>query len=681
MPLDPTIQQRWRALAAALREHNQRYYGDDAPSISDADYDALKAELQALEQQYPALATADSPSQEVGHASASLFPKATHRLPMLSLDNAFSGDDVTTFLTRAARFLGSTPDTLWPLLAEPKIDGLSANLTYHYGRLQCGATRGDGLVGENVTANFATLAGIPQRLPHCPDEYIEIRGEVYLAHTDFITLNASRLARGEAAFANPRNAAAGSLRQLDASITASRPLRFFAYGLGFSSQTKPPTQFALLEWLNAQGFTTNPRARLCATMAELQTYLTTLEQDRATIGYDIDGVVVKINDRALQDRLGTISNAPRWAVAWKFAAHRATTTVREITIQVGRTGALTPVAELTPVTIGGVVVSRATLHNEDEIKRKDIRLGDQVVVQRAGDVIPQVVSVLPRPANTASLPYTFPSHCPACGSSAHRRTGEAVWRCSGGLICPAQAVERLRHFVSKEAFDIAGLGRQNIQDFYNAKLVTNPADLFTLATHAATIAQREGWGELSVKKLLAAIEMKRSITLGRFIFALGIPQIGLITAKQLARHYQTAAAWRHAMEALASGDDTVRAKLLALDGIGDSIVIELENFFTESHNQNVIAALWRLLTITPEPVTTQQTPLSGKTVVFTGTLPTLSRAEAKHKAEQAGALVSSAVSKNTTYLIAGDGSGSKASKAAALGITVLGEAEFLALLE
>ncbi len=532
-------------LGGEIAEHDRRYYQEDAPAVSDADYDALRRRYEALEKAFPELASKESLTKKVGAKPSEKFARVTHAVPMLSLGNVFSDEEVADFVARVRRFLGLSETTAVPCTGEPKIDGLSCSLRYEEGRLVQAATRGDGYEGEDVTANIRTLDDVPQKLRDGAPRILEARGEVYMTHADFAALNERQKAAGKPVFANPRNAAAGSLRQLDAGVTAGRPLHFFAYGWGEASELPAKTQWGVLEAFAAFGLPVNPRTRLCDSVADMLAQYRALEADRARLGYDIDGVVYKVDDITLQERLGFVSRAPRWAVAHKFPAERATTILRDIEIQVGRTGALTPVARLEPVTVGGVVVSNATLHNEDEIARKDIRIGDTVVVQRAGDVIPQIVEVVTDKRPRGATPYEFPHVCPRCGSAALReideKTGEAdvVRRCTGSLVCPAQAVERLKHFASRNAFDIEGLGDRQIEYFYEAGLIRTPSDIFTLEARdresLTKIKNREGFGETSVRNLFAAIEARRRMAINRFIYALGVRHIGETNARRLAR--------------------------------------------------------------------------------------------------------------------------------------------------
>lgn len=723
------------ALRARVAEADLAYHRDDAPIITDAEYDALKRQLAALEAEHPELAIPESPTQKVGAAPSERFAKVRHAQRMMSLGNAFSREEVTEFATRVRSFLNLPADAPVPMTAEPKIDGLSLSLRYEGGQLVQAATRGDGTVGENVTANARTIADIPQTLTGAP-EVLEVRGEVYMTHADFARLNDSGADR---TFANPRNAAAGSLRQLDPGVTARRPLRFFAYGWGETSAPLAPTQSGAIARLAELGFpTTDPR--LCRTVDELMAVWSDLEQRRAALGFDIDGVVYKVDDIALQERLGFRATTPRWALAHKFPAELAWTRLDRIEIQVGRTGALSPIARLTPVTVGGVVVSNATLHNEDYIaghdsrgqpirEGRDIREGDWVQVYRAGDVIPKIADVdLSRRTNPA--PYAFPTTCPACGSEAIREPGDSVRRCSGGLGCPAQAIERLRHFVSRAAFDIEGLGAKQVEAFFADPMlpIREPAEIFTLAARdakgLARLKNREGWGERSAENLFRAIVERRTVPLARLIFALGIRHVGEVAAATLARHYGTwealvaaldsaaPAASRHraAAEAVAAeraaaaaqgrraSVSAVRAAvwdanppvppgsraawddLTGIEGIGAVLAESLTASFAQSAERAVIDRLVAHLTVEPAtPVAKADSAIAGLTVVFTGSLEKMTRAEAKARAEALGAKVAGSVSSRTDLLVAGPGAGSKAAKAAELGIRVIDEDQWLAI--
>lgn len=674
---------RLTALRAQMVEAEAAYYQHDDPVMSDADYDALRAEVVAIEAAFPDLVTSDSPTQTVGAAPAGGFAKVTHARPMLSLSNAFEDADVVEFFGRVRRFLSLSDADPVDLTCEPKIDGLSAAITYEKGQFTLGATRGDGAVGENITANLAVIGDVPKVLTgdDVPD-VIEVRGEVYMAKEDFAAMNAALEAEGKKVFANPRNAAAGSLRQLDPSITASRPLKFFAYSLGQVSGAVGASHWELLANLKRWGFATNPLNRLCRSPDEVLAFYHDIETRRADLGYDIDGVVYKVNRFDFQSRMGQVSRSPRWAIAHKFPAERAVTVLNEITLQVGRTGALTPVANLEPVTVGGVVVSRATLHNEDELDRKDIRAGDTVVIQRAGDVIPQVVEVLldRRPENSAK--FVFPDACPVCGSPASRPEGEAVRRCSGDLVCGAQVVERLKHFISRDALDIDGFGAKNVEQFHGFGWVTTPADIFDLGEREADIAALEGWGAPSAAKLKAAIEARRTIPLDRLLFGLGIRQIGIDTARVLARNYETAETLFAQFDRLVAYDEVANAEMLAIDGIGPAVVSEARRFFSNDSNRAAVEALLSRVTVeaVSAPTIDADSVLAGKTVVFTGTLTQMSRAEAKARAEALGAKVAGSVSKKTDLVVIGLDAGSKAKKAAELELNTMDEDQWVAFL-
>ena len=679
-------------LAAAISAADRAYHAEDAPEISDADYDALKRRNAAIEARFPALKRADSPSGRVGAAPAEGFAKVRHAQRMLSLSNAFSADDLAEFDESVRKFLGLGAARL-AYTAEPKIDGLSLSLRYEGGALVQAATRGDGEVGENVTANARTIADIPDRLAGAPD-LLEVRGEVYMSHADFAALNAAQAEAGGRTFANPRNAAAGSLRQLDATITAARPLRFFAYGWGALAAPLAATQSAAIARLADMGFATNPLTRLCDGPEAVMAHYRQIEAQRATLGYDIDGVVCKVDDLALQARLGFRSTTPRWAIAVKFPAETAWTELLGIDIQVGRTGALSPVARLRPVTVGGVVVSNATLHNEDYIAGrsatggeirggKDIREGDRVQVYRAGDVIPKVADVDISHRKGGAQPYVFPEKCPICGSDAIREEGDAVRRCTGGMICAAQAVERLKHFVSRAAFDIEGLGAKQVEAFWRDGWIATPADIFTLeARYGQGLQQlknREGWGEKSAENLFRAIEDKRKIPLHRLIFALGIRHVGESSAALLARHYGTWEAFEAAITGATVGEGAEWADLLSIDGVGATMAASLVTAFHQPAERAAIDALAAHLTVEPAARAATDTPVAGKTVVFTGTLERMTRAEAKARAEALGARVAGSVSAKTDILVAGPGAGSKAKKAAELGVEVIDEDAWLRL--
>ncbi len=670
-----------QSLAKVIGEHDVAYYTQDAPNVSDAEYDALRQRNEAIEKRFPDLVRADSPSKRVGAAAGSGFKKVNHAVPMLSLGNAFADEDVTDFVERIRRFLDLAEDEKVEMLVEPKIDGLSFSARYERGRLAVAATRGDGSIGEDITANIRTIKEIPDFIMGDVPKVIEIRGEVYMTKSDFQAMNERQAVAGGKIFANPRNAAAGSLRQLDSKITAQRPLKAFTYAWGAVEGAMTwTTQWEFVQRLKAWGFPVNPRAVVRDSVAAMLKEYQTLGGDRAGLAYDIDGIVYKVNRLDWQKRLGFVSRAPRWAIAHKFSAEQAETQLENIEIQVGRTGALTPVAHLTPVNVGGVMVSRATLHNEDEIARKDIRIGDTVVIQRAGDVIPQVVEVKLDRRPKTSKAFAFPRKCPVCGSLAVREEDAAVTRCTGGLVCPAQAVERLRHFVSREAFDIEGLGEKNIEAFFADEIVRSPADLFKLKRDR--LAGREGWGDKSIDNLLAAVERRRVISLERFIFALGIPQVGQATARLLAHHYGSLDAWEQAMMAAKNEESDAFRELTSIEQIGPSVATDLIGFFAEKHNRDVLAAL-RKAGVTAEDFVrpdTSHSPIAGKTVVFTGTLEKMGRNEAKAQAQALGAKVAGSVSKKTDYVVAGPGAGSKLKDAAALGVKVLTEDEYLALI-
>ncbi len=675
-------------LAATIAAHDAAYYRDDAPTIADADYDALRRRLAAIEAAHPAL---QPPTDaRVGAAPSEKFAKHRHGVPMLSLGNVFAEEDVGEFVARVRRFLGLGAEAPLPVTAEPKIDGLSCALRYEGGRLVLAATRGDGYEGEDVTANVLTVRAIPNRLRGRDVPAVcEVRGEVYLTKADFAALNERQAAAGKPVFANPRNSAAGSLRQLDPKITAERPLKFFAYAWGEMSALPAPTQSGMLAAFSRWGLPTNPLAAVCGTVDELLDRYRLIEAQRAALPYDIDGVVYKVDDLALQGRLGFVSRAPRWAVAHKFPAERATTRLAAIDVQVGRTGALTPVARLQPVTVGGVVVVNATLHNEDEIARKDVRVGDTVAIQRAGDVIPQVLGPVLTEGEARGEPYAFPQVCPACGSAAVRevdpKTGEAdvVRRCTGGLVCPAQAVERLKHFCSRNALDIEGLGDKQIELFYGEGLIRTPADIFTLAARDAAAPQkltdRDRYGATSVKNLFAAIEARRTVPVNRLLFGLGIRHVGETNARRLARHFGTFEALRDAVRAAADPAGEAWAELNGIDGLGGVVARALVDFFGEAHNAAVVEGLLAEVTAEPIALAAAASPVAGKTVVFTGSLERMTRDEAKARAEALGAKVAGSVSRKTTLVVAGPGAGSKLAKAEELGIEVISEDAWIAL--
>ena len=683
-------------LAEEIAAHDAAYYQQDAPLVSDGEYDALRRRNEEIEARFPELKRSDSPSERVGAAPTSAFGKVEHVVPMLSLGNAFDDADVTDFDARIRRFLNLEADAELVFTSEPKIDGLSASLRYEKGVLVQGATRGDGRVGEDITANLKTLPDIPHQLPTGVPDIVEVRGEVYMSHADFAALNARQEAAGGKIFANPRNAAAGSLRQLDPEITKQRPLKFFAYAWGDMSAMPANTQSGMMARFSEWGFSVNPAFVTAADTAGLLAHWAEIEGQRAALDYDIDGMVYKVDRLDYQNRLGFVSRAPRWATAHKFPAEQATTTLNDIDIQVGRTGALTPVAKLEPITVGGVVVSNATLHNADEITRKDIRIGDRVIIQRAGDVIPQVVRVLEEERKPDSKPFEFPAICPACGAEATREIrddGEAdvVTRCSAGFSCPAQARERLKHFVSRAALDIEGLGQKQIDDYWTLNLIRTPQDIFTLQARFEndppeiwqyTSGSKDKIGTLkdSARKLFAAIESRKTADLDRFIFALGIRHIGETSARLLARHYMSLSAMMQAAQAMAAGDEAARNEIETLDGVGKALVDALIGFFASQDNCAAVSALVEagVSPTAPEEIATD-TPVAGKTIVFTGTLEKMTRAEAKARAEALGAKVVGSVSAKTDILVAGPGAGSKLTKATELGVEVLTEDQWVEL--
>ena len=698
-------------LADAIGRANRAYHAEDAPEISDAEYDALKRRNAQIEARFPDLKRADSPSEQVGAAPSETFSKVRHEKPMLSLGNAFDDADVADFVRSVRVWLGLGGDAPLAFTVEPKIDGLSLSLLYEAGRLIRAATRGDGETGEDVTANARTIDDIPERLTGAP-ERLEVRGEVYMSHADFAALNARQAAAGAKTFANPRNAAAGSLRQLDAKVTAARPLRFFAYAWGVHSEPLADTQSAAIARLAGMGLATNPLTRRHETLEGMLAQYREIETERAGLGYDIDGVVYKVDDLALQARLGYRSTTPRWAIAHKFPAELAWTRLEAIDIQVGRTGALSPVARLQPVTVGGVVVSNATLHNEDYIAGrdakgneirggKDIRVGDWVEVYRAGDVIPKIADVDLDKRPDGAEPFVFPETCPECGSDAVREEGDAVRRCTGGLVCPAQAVEKLKHFVSRAAFDIEGLGAKQVEAFYVDGWVKEPADIFELRTRYGTglqqLKNREGWGEKSAEKLFDAIDERRRIGLSRVIYSLGLRHVGEVVATDLARHFGTWEAFADTVDraaaepAAAASDARARRSLLAdspawaeitgIDGIGEAVAVALTTTLSQEAERASVDRLVAHLEIEPPEARATGSPVAGKTVVFTGSLEKMTRAEAKARAEALGAKVSGSVSAKTDLLVAGPGAGSKAKKAAELGVETLDEDGWLALIE
>ncbi|MFK7839300.1 MAG: NAD-dependent DNA ligase LigA [Bdellovibrionales bacterium] len=671
-------------LVKQIEAADRQYYQDDAPSLNDAQYDDLRAQLNDLEKKYPYLITAQSPSQKVGAAPRDGFTKVKHAVPMLSLSNVFSEDDLNDFLTRVRKFLGLSDTDPLEIVAEPKIDGLSCSLRYENQKLVQAATRGDGQEGEDITDNVKTIVEIPQTLPSDAPNILEVRGEIYMGKSDFEALNEKQKQAGKQPFANPRNAAAGSVRQLDSAITQSRQIKFFGYALGEVSEAFAETHCEIRKKLKSWGVPETD-FKICDSVdAIMQNYEHVL-QTRSDLDFDIDGIVYKINSLDYQNRLGFVSRAPRWATAHKFPAEQAITRINTIDIQVGRTGALTPVARLEPVTVGGVVVSNATLHNADEIQRKDIRIGDRVVIQRAGDVIPQVVEVLKDKRDGNPEEFEFPSHCPECGSIAIREGDDVVIRCTGGLICPAQAVERLKHFVSRLAFNIEGLGSKIIEQFWEEGLIKNPDDIFTLEDRnkntLTPIRAKEGWGNQSEKKLFESINQRRKIELNRFIYALGIRQVGEATAKRLAVTYRDLDALKSALTQAKDEESTAYEDLINIEDIGPAVAKDLIAFFNEPHNIEILNALETHLNITEyDRPQNSDSKIADKTLVFTGTLTQTTRQEAKAKAESLGAKVSGSVSKKTDYLIAGADAGSKLKKAKDLGVEVLSEEEWIALI-
>ncbi len=686
---DEQARQELERLAAEIAEHDRRYYENDDPSISDADYDALRLRNAAIEERFPDLVRKDSPSLKVGSTPSGQFLKVTHAVSMLSLGNAFNDEDVYDFSDRIRRFLGLEEGTDIPMISEPKIDGLSISIRYENGRLVQAATRGDGSVGENVTENVKTIGEIPHTIEASdfPDVF-EVRGEIYIGHQDFADLNKAQEASAKGkVFANPRNAAAGSLRQLDPTVTAKRPLRLFAYAWGEVSEMPADTHWGMLEKMKAWALPVNPLITRCETVDVLLKAYKNIETNRAMLGYDIDGVVYKVDRLDWQERLGFVSRSPRWAIAHKFPAEKAITLLKDIEVQVGRTGALTPVAKLEPITVGGVVVQNATLHNQDEIDRKDIRIGDTVVIQRAGDVIPQVVEVMldKRPKNSQA--FKLPDRCPVCDSHAVREINEktgkldAVLRCTGGLVCAAQAVERLKHFVSRNAFDIDGFGAKQVEAFYKEDRVKYPGDIFTLEEKNSQsenkIENKEGWGVTSVRNLWKAINDRRTISLDRFIYSLGIRHIGETTAKVLAKTYGSITSLKEGMLKASDMDSEDYQELVNVDGIGEVVARAAVEFFNEEHNLTVLDELLEHVTVEDFESNEEDSVVSGKTVVFTGTLEVMSRTEAKAQAERLGAKVAGSVSKKTDYVIAGPGAGSKLKKAEELGVNVFTEEEWI----
>jgi len=675
-------------LHAEISDHDKHYYQDDAPTVTDAEYDALRKRYGAIEQRFPDLRTLESLTLKVGIAPTGRFAKVRHAVPMLSLDNAFSGDDVTRFVDRIRRFLKLADDEPLVFTAEPKIDGLSMSLRYEDGKLVTGATRGDGAEGEDVTANTKTLKDVPHQLKgkNIP-AVCEVRGEVYMTKQAFLELNKRQAEAGDTIFANPRNSAAGSLRQKDVGVTASRPLHFFAYAWGEVSAMPADTQSGMVKWLAKCGFATNPLTKVARSAEELLAFHEEIGLKRGSLDYDIDGVVYKVDRLDWQERLGFVSRNPRWAIAHKFPAEKATTVVRDIEIQVGRTGALTPVAKLEPVTVGGVVVQNATLHNADEIARLDVRIGDTVTIQRAGDVIPQVLGIVPEKRPKGAKEYAFPKTCPCPLKTPVVReinsAGEegVRFRCSGEFACPFQKTEHLKHFVSRRAFDIDGLGEKQIDYFFEQGWIKEPGDIFTLEARNAKLKleEIEGYGETSVRNLFAAIRARRDISLERFIYSLGIRHVGETTARALARGYGAWEAFHDAALAVAKGDEETRTEMDALDQIGDTVIDALAAYFKETHNRGIVERLTRQVRIQEAEKPATNTVVAGKTVVFTGSLEKMTREEAKAMAERLGAKTSGSVSKKTDYVVAGPGAGSKLDKAREAGVTVLTEDEWFAL--
>jgi DNA ligase (NAD+) len=695
-------------LAREIAEHDRHYHAEDAPTISDADYDALRRRNAAIEERFPMLMRPDSPSHRVGAKASEKFAKVIHSRPMLSLDNAFSDEDVAEFFARVRRFLGLKEGEEIAVMAEPKIDGLSASLRYEKGVLVQGATRGDGQEGEDITPNLRTISDIPLRLNGKPPAVLEVRGEVYMTHKAFEALNKRQAKDGKPVYANPRNSAAGSVRQLDPAITASRTLNFFAYAWGEISDLPAKTQSGMLEKFRDYGFVVNPLVKRCETLEQILAFYRDIETRRARLGYDIDGVVYKVDRLDLQERLGFVSRSPRWATAHKFPAEQAETVLEDIEIQVGRTGKLAPVARLKPVTVGGVVVRNATLHNEDEIARLDVRIGDTVVIQRAGDVIPQILRVIQEKRPRGAKPYKFPEKCPVCGSHAVREVDEKTGkqdvdrRCTGGLICDAQTVERLKYFVARDGFDIEGLGGTMIELFHDKGLLKEPADIFALtekpekvskvlAEHRAALSEerraaegkelvktktkKEDREDKVVENLMAAIEHRRTIGLDRLINALGIRHVGETTARLIARHYRTIGAFLDGMKA-----ENAREELESLEGIGGIVAEAICDFFDEKHNVKALDRLLAWLTVTPMAAPAKSSPVSGKTVVFTGTLERMTRQEAKARAESLGAKVSGSVSAKTDIVVAGPGAGSKLKDAQKHNVQVMDEDAWLKLI-
>ena len=675
------ISRELQELADKLERYDEAYHQQDAPLVSDAEYDALRRRAERLEAEYPDLIPENSLSKRVGFQPASGFKKLEHAVPMLSLQDIFDEQEVIDFMDRLHKFLGLPPDTPIDIVAEPKIDGLGYSAVYENGKFVRAATRGDGTIGEDITENLKTIPELPQTLKSTDlftqiPALLDVRGEVYMKKADFLALNEEQKKKNDKIFANPRNAAAGSLRQLNPAITAKRKLSLFAYALGAYEGTPFKTHWDFMQTLKSWGFPINPMIRLCHNTKEMLAFFHELSEKRSALPYDIDGIVYKVNDLALQKRLGFIARSPRWAIAHKFPAEQATTRLNQIRIQVGRTGALTPVADLEPINVGGVLVQHATLHNADEIARKDIREGDTVVVQRAGDVIPQIVRVIQEKRSTDSKPFEFPKACPVCGAHACKEGDDAVTYCMGGLTCPAQAMERLKHFVSKDAFDIQGLGDRNIEQFYELGWIKNPVDIFTLhENYELRLLGLDGWGQKSVLNLFDAIEKAKTVSLARFIYALGIPEVGEATGKLLASHFGS---WQNFVDA-ATGSDAM-TKLTEIDGIGETMAQDIIDFFAEEHNQTLLQKLLSILTIQDAPKQADNLPFKGKTFVFTGTI-SMPRDEAKARVQELGGKVSGSVSIKTSFVVAGVDPGSKYTNAQKLGISILNEEEFKKMLD
>ena len=675
------IKQELQDLADKLERYDEAYHQKDSPLVSDAEYDALRRRAEQLEDEYPDLIPENSLSRRVGFQPASGFKKLEHAVPMLSLQDIFDEQDVVDFMERLHKFLGLDSNAPIDIVAEPKIDGLGYSAVYENGKFVRGATRGDGTVGEDITENLKTIPELPKTLKSADlfalvPELLDIRGEVYMKKVDFLALNEEQKKKNDKVFANPRNAAAGSLRQLNPAITAQRKLSVFAYALGAYKGVPFKTHWEFMQTLKSWGFPINPMIRLCHNTKEMLDFFHELGEKRASLPYDIDGIVYKVNDLALQKRLGFIARSPRWAIAHKFPAEQATTILKKIRVQVGRSGALTPVADLEPINVGGVLVQHATLHNADEIQRKDIREGDTVVVQRAGDVIPQIVRVILEKRPADSKTFEFPKRCPACGAHACKEGDDAVTYCMGGLTCPAQAMERLKHFVSKDAFDIQGLGDRNIEQFYELGWIKNPMDIFTLReNYELRVLGLEGWGQKSVLNLFDAIEKAKTVSLARFIYALGIPEVGEATGKLLANHFGS---WQAFADTSTSSEAI--SKLTEIDGIGATMAQDIIDFFAEEHNQTLLAKLLSVLTVQDAPKQAENLPFKGKTFVFTGTI-SMPRDEAKARVQELGGKVSGSVSTKTSFVVAGIDPGSKYTNAQKLNITILNEDEFKKMLD